>query len=156
MYNPYDNEKYPTRTSPRLKDYDYSSPNHYFVTICTKDKKCLFGKPGQLNSFGMIAERGLLAIPEHYSGVIIDKMVVMPNHIHAIMVLNNVTVPLDKLIGSFKSYVSKEIHKIQPDMEVWQKSFHDHIIRNECGYRNIWLYIDNNPMNWNKDCFYAE
>ena len=156
MYNPYDKEKYPVRKSPRLAGYDYSSANLYFVTLCTYGKVCLFGNLRETNPYRVIAEKGIGKIPEHYSGVVVDKMVVMPNHIHMILVLSGTGASLGSVIGSFKSYVSKEIHKIEPNLMVWQKSFHDHIIRNEAAYRNIWLYIDSNPQNWDKDCFYME
>ena len=156
MYNPYDKDKYPNRKNPRLNGYDYSAANYYFVTVCTEGKVCLFGNPEVKNPFRKIAENGILKIPEHYPGVSVDKMVVMPNHVHMILVLDGTTATLDKIVGSYKSYVSKEIHKIKPDIVVWQKSFHDHIIRNEEGYRNIWSYIDGNPQNWNQDCFYTE
>ena len=156
MYNPYDNEKYPNRKNPRLNGYDYSTANYYFVTVCTDGKVCLFGNPGEENPCRIIAEHGALKIPEHYPGVTVDKMVVMPNHVHMVLILDGTTATLDKIVGSYKAYVTKEIHKIQPGIVVWQKSFHDHIIRNEEGYRNIWSYIDSNPQNWDKDCFYTE
>ena len=145
MYDPYDKEKYPERKNPRLNGYDYSAANYYFVTVCTAGKVNLFASHEEESPYRAIAESGLLKIPEHYPGVTVDKMVVMPNHIHMILVLNGMTASLDKIVGSFKSYVTKEIHKIHPDIAVWQKSFHDHIIRNEEGYQNIWSYIDSNP-----------
>ena len=156
MYSPYNIEKYPNRRNPRLKNFDYASNKAYFLTVCTDNKKCLFGNPEELNFFGEIAKRGLLELETHYSGIRVDKMVVMPNHIHLILVLNDSSATVSSVIGSFKSYVSREIHKVQPDLVVWQKSFHDHIIRNEGEYQKIWLYIEGNPQNWNKDCFYME
>ncbi|MBQ8622333.1 MAG: transposase, partial [Oscillospiraceae bacterium] len=84
----------------------------------------------------------------------IDKYVVMPNHIHIIIFLYGGKSRLDNIIGSYKSFVSRRIHKQQPALKVWQESFHDHIVRNEKSYQNIWLYIESNPMNWEKDCFY--
>lgn len=156
MYNPYDLEKYPKRKHPRLKGYDYSTPNYYFVTICTHDKRCIFGNTGNCNVLGMIAQEGILRIPEHHFGVMVDHSVVMPNHVHMLIHLCDNRSNLETVIGSFKSRVSKQIHKIQPALCVWQKSFHDHIIRNEKSYQNIWLYIEENPMNWKQDCFYSE
>ena len=155
MYSPYDKEKYPTRKNTRLKGYDYSTPNYYFVTICTHDKKQIFGGPKEINRFGEIAEQAMMEIPNHYPGVKLDKYVVMPNHVHAILYLCGGTATLDNVIGSYKSHVSREIHKVDPEMKVWQSSFHDHIIRNQSSYEKIWLYIDANPMNWEKDCFYT-
>ena len=156
MYNPYDFQRYPKRKSPRLQGYDYSENGYYFVTICTHEKKCIFGKPNDLNELGIIVLQGILKIPEHYPQVAIDKFVVMPNHVHLLIYLESGNADLKTVIGSWKAHITREIRKIEPDMIVWQKSFHDHIIRNEKSYQNIWLYIENNPINWEKDCFYAE
>jgi len=80
----------------------------------------------------------------------------MPNHVHLILILENgeknPDVPL--IIGQFKRGVTKEIRSIFAEMEVWQRSFHDHVIRNQAGYEKIWEYIENNPLMWEKDCFY--
>lgn len=148
------------RKSPRLQGYDYSADNYYFVTICTKNKNCIFGDPKNLNTYGKIADNHIKQLSNHYRNVKIDKYVVMPNHIHLIVVLGcnmvnekNET-SLDRIIGLLKSGITKEIHAIDPFMEVWQRSFHDHIIRNQDGYEKIWQYIESNPQNWSKDCFY--
>ena len=90
----------------------------------------------------------------------LEKYVVMPNHIHLIVALksdgvnekNNVS--LNQVMGLLKSGVTREIHIIKPLMHVWQRSFYDHIIRNQREYEKIWLYIESNPQNWSKDCFY--
>lgn len=145
------------RKSPRITDYDYSTPNYYFITICTYDKKCIFGYPEKLNALGKIAEEHILQISSHYDGVIIDKYVVMPNHIHMIVVLsesnqNN----LNQVIAQYKSGVSRDIRKIDSEASVWQRSYHDHIIRNQKGYEKIWEYIENNPLKWEEDCFYIK
>ena len=77
----------PKRKLPRLAGYDYSNQNYYFVTICVHDKKNLFGETDALNIIGKIAETELLNISNHFDGVIIDKYVIMPNHIHAIIII---------------------------------------------------------------------
>lgn len=154
MYQNEEENRFPKRKSPRIKDYDYSAQNYYFVTICTHQKQCIFGDPMALNTFGVIAEKLLLEIPVHFSGVIIDKYVIMPNHIHVIFNIAEKGISLIDLIGSYKSAVTKEIHKVQPKLLIWQKSFHDHIIRNQNSYEKIWNYIDGNPLKWNEDCFY--
>lgn len=153
--------KLPVRKKLRLENYDYSSDGFYFVTICTDRKKCIFGYPGRLNRFGKIAESELINIPDHYKGIKIDKYVVMPNHIHAIIVLgcdpdiNSGNIPsLDTVVGSYKSGVSRKIHLLDPQIKVWQKSFNDHVIRNDTDYNGIWTYIDVNPMQWEKDEHY--
>ena len=156
MYTPYDYEKYPNRKNPRLKGYDYTAPNYYFVTICTHEKQCIFGNAGKQNVFGDIARQGILEIPQHHSGVNVDHFVVMPNHVHMLIRIMDGKTALGTVIGSYKSRVSRLIHGIAPDLVVWQSSFHDHIIRNEKSYQHIWLYIESNPSNWEKDCFYLE
>ena len=147
----------PKRKSPRIPNYDYSLPNYYFITVCTHEKKCIFGLPGDQTQIGKIVEKHIRNISEYYDTVIVDKYVVMPNHVHMILVLkdaeSNPNVPL--IIAQFKRGVTKEIHSIEPNMTVWQRSFHDHIIRNQAGYEKIWTYIENNPQKWEEDCFYC-
>jgi len=148
-------EKYPERKNPRLKGYDYSTQNYYFVTVCTNGKRCIFGQPDQLNQYGKWAAQGLMEIPQHYPDILVDKFVIMPNHVHAILYIHDKKANLSRVIGSYKSFVSKKIHEREPGKTVWQASFHDHIIRNKESYQNIWQYIDSNPINWEKDCFYT-
>jgi len=80
----------------------------------------------------------------------------MPNHIHGIIDIQGGSVKLSTILGLYKSAVTKEIHEFYPDMKLWQTSFHDHVIRNEKGYKRIWNYIDTNPVKWLEDCFYSE
>ena len=147
----------PVRKSPRIPEYDYSKDNYYFVTICTQNKKCLFGRVNEFSRYGKIAADSVMHIPLHYSGVKIDKFVVMPNHIHMILILEQgAVINAEQVIGQYKSGVSREIRKIDPEFVLWQRSFHDHIIRNQKQYEKIWMYIENNPLRWEKDCFYIE
>ncbi len=145
MYKPYDSENYPVRKNPRIKGYNYAALNYYFITVCTKNKKCILGEAGAVNELGSVVQRAIEEIPAHYSGVCVDKFVVMPNHIHAIIILYEGKSELTRIVGSFKSYVTKKAHEIYPDLEVWQTSFHDHVIRSQKSYETIWLYIDSNP-----------
>lgn len=144
----------PQRKHPRLCYYDYSTPGYYFVTICTHEKRCIFGSPMHLNQLGRIADAAFGEISEHFPNVQVDKYVVMPNHVHAIIVLPPGTAGLSSIVGSYKSYVTKRIHAANPNMPVWQTSFHDHVIRSQQGYEKIWYYIDSNPLKWEDDCFY--
>ena len=152
----------PVRKRRRMPEFDYSSENYYYVTICTDNKKHLFGRAGQMNSVGRLAEEILQSIPDHRKGVRVDKYAIMPNHIHAIIVigcapeqkLTGRLPSLSTIVGSYKSAVTKEIHKQLPDIVVWQESFHEHVIRNEHDYSNIWLYIDENPRRWEEDEYY--
>ena len=145
-----------SRKSARIPNYDYHSRNYYFVTICTANRRCIFGKANALNSFGRIAEKEILRIPSHYDGVKIDTYVVMPNHIHMIVVLENENYDLNQIIAQYKSGVTRNIRSMETDMAVWQRSYHDHVIRNQESYEKIWLYIESNPFNWDKDCFYLD
>ena len=144
---------FPKRKLPRLSGYDYSRSNYYFVTICTDEKKDLFGEIGKLNCFGKIAEQKLLEIEQHYENVFVDKYVIMPNHIHAIIILKKLKTErsrpfptLSEVVGLYKSGVTKGIHKIESKLKIWQKSFNDVIIRNEKAYNEICKYIYDNPL----------
>ena len=156
MSNPYQEERFPVRKSPRLKKFDYSMPNYYFVTICTKDKKCIFGSPEQLSSMGEIAARCLREMEDHFVNVKLDHWVVMPNHIHAIVVLSDGSTELPMVIGQYKSATTRKIRTLVPDIQLWQTSFHDHVIRNQQDYERIWNYIEGNPGKWKDDCFYIK
>ena len=136
----------PKRKSPRLSGYDYSTANHYFVTVCTHEKSCIFGSADTLNERGSIAEKELLRTASRFENVFVDKYVVMPNHIHAIIVIENAEKPpsLSTVIGSYKSAVSRKIHDSAPELRVWQKSFYDRIIRGDKDYAQVCEYIEEN------------
>ena len=165
----------PKRKSIRLKDYDYSQDGAYFITICTHNKECILGEivgngldhsenvnpicSMKLNCYGEIVENELKNISEHFSYITIDKYVIMPNHIHAIILIDNdyktersrPFPTLSTVIGLYKSGVSRK-----SETQIWQKSFHDHIIRNEKEYLEIWEYIDINPLKWADDCYHTK
>ena len=145
-----------SRKSARIPNYDYSRCNYYFVTICTYEHNCLFGSPNHLNQCGIIARDDLMNISSHYRTILIDKFVVMPNHIHMILIIGDgeKNPNLNQIIAQYKSGVTRKIHEFYPDMKVWQRSYHDHVIRDKCGYEKIWTYIENNPLKWEEDCFY--
>ena len=153
----------PKRKPTRLRGYDYSTKGAYFVTICTHNRKyilsdivgeglCTLPK-NILTPIGKEIEKSIQYIDENYEGVAIDKYVIMPNHIHLIVILDNSggcgNPPLQNIIGHLKSFTSKKFGDI-----LWQRSFHDHIIRDEKDYKKIWEYIDTNPLRWELDCFY--
>ena len=92
------NKALPKRTHARLKCYDYATPGVYFITICARDRKCVFSKivtdeneqvANDYTEFGKIAERNLLALEQRFTNLGIDKYVIMPNHIHALFVLTD-------------------------------------------------------------------
>ena len=153
----------PKRKLPRLSGYNYATENYYFITICTHQKKCLFGDGYRLNPFGLIAQRELENIPQHFSGIRVDKFVIMPNHIHAVVIIgcdpeaerSRPFPTLSTVVGLYKSGVSKLIHQIQPDVPVWQKSFYNRVLRRHDHYTAVWQYIDENPRKWHEDEFYS-
>ena len=156
MNDIHDFVRYPKRKNPRAKGYNYATPGYYFVTICTDEKRCIFWNQGKCNKLGKVASRAVNEIPLHMPTVKIDKYVIMPNHVHMIVILEDDSVDLSVVVGQYKSYVSKKIHEIFPNMKIWQVSFHDHIIRSQTQYDKIWMYIENNPLKWELDCFYID
>ena len=160
--------EFPKRKPNRLKAFDYSQPNAYFITICTHNKKLLFWedvgasiarpeKP-KLSFYGSVVEEAILNIPKVYSMVSVDNFVIMPNHIHLLLQIHSdssgramLAPTISVVVQQMKGYVTKIIGK-----SVWQKLFHDHVIRDEAGYLKIWNYIEGNPSKWEEDCFYVK
>jgi len=159
------------RKTNRLKDYDYSQPWWYYITICTKDKIEWFGeiKKGKikLNQYGEIAYQYWEDIPKHFPNVELNEYIIMPNHIHGIVILNPFVgvadlrplrrnnrnqMLLSKVIHGYKSSVTRTINKIPDNVKFqWQRSFYDHIIRTEYSCAKIREYITNNPLRWDYD-----
>lgn len=171
------------RKSPRANWIDYDN-GLFFITACTKDKKHYFGKifDGEmiLSEEGKILEYELSHPEIHHKKINIPLYVVMPNHFHAIVVCRDIAcdvfpnaqrnpnssqranpdmarhVPtLSRYISLLKSAVSKQIHLFNPDF-AWQSRYHDHLIRGNKDGNKIAEYIENNPINWSKDCFYQD
>ena len=153
-------EKLPQRKQIRLKEYDYSEEGYYFITICTKNRMKILGEIKykdeyyqptiQLTKEGIIIDKYLKRMHLNYENVILDEYTIMPNHIHMIIRLNkkeNLTI--SRIIKQYKMIVSKEIRK-----SIWQKSFYEHIIRNEKEYYLIKKYIMDNVGNWYYDKYY--
>lgn len=156
--------KFPQRKSPRLQGYDYSQAGAYFVTICTKNRHHLFGHVDGdkmcLSDEGDIAYANWQIIPEHYTDVDLDAFVVMPNHIHGILILlGNDTAfktVLGRVINAYKGAVTARIRKrTDTDMIVWQSRYHDHIIRDEVDLNRLREYVMYNPARWAEDTFYS-
>ena len=148
---------YYSRKPTRIPKYDYSNNNCYFITLCTKNRNCIFGTPKQLNYFGNVVKKHILELESHYAGLCVDRFVVMPNHIHLLLSMNmgKKNPDIRYVVAMFKAGVTREIRTVAGEMEVWQRSFHDHIIRNEKSYEKIWNYIEDNPRKWEEDCFYC-
>ena len=176
------------RKPVRLPEHDYSAPGAYFVTVCTKDRRCILsnltvgadalGGPNlQLTDTGKIVEKYILST-DRMPGFRVDKYVVMPNHIHMILRIENgppgasaptndpqtrAGEPSDRpkyaegasaptvsdAVGALKRLVNRALGQ-----DIWQRSYHEHVIRNENDYREIWAYIDANPAKWAEDRYY--
>ena len=156
----------PKRKPNRLPHFDYNTPAAYFITICTKNRQKIFwenvgasiARPQSppLSESGQIVAQAIRNIEIHYPAISIDHYVVMPNHIHLLLQIRTdesgrpmVAPTISTVVQQMKGYVTKQL-----GVSVWQKLFHDHVIRNEKDYQEIWQYIENNPIRWENDCFY--
>ena len=137
-----------------MKDYDYSQNGVYLITICTQNKEKIFGDIDfsehakiNLNETGKILENYIDQVEE------VDNYIIMPNHIHLILNLFNddKNRSIQSIVSSIKRNLTREI-----GYSAFQKSFHDHVIKNEKEYENIWNYVENNAERWREDCFYRE
>jgi len=155
----------PKRKNIRLQNYDYSLNGAYFITICVKAGHELLWESVPvgariarplLTNVGAAIENAINEIPIHYPMIGIEKHVIMPNHLHMILLINDdgraMRAPtISTVVNQMKGHVTKQI-----GFSIWQKLFHDHIIRNETEYQKIWQYIDENPMKWAEDKYYCE
>lgn len=151
----------------RLNGWDYSKKGWYYVTICVDDRECVLGDvvDGKmtLSEIGLEVCDKLDWLVARFQYLTIDVLVIMPNHIHAVMVIdfdrersrpfptNNKIKSISELIGAFKTTSSKQIHVMGYKSFKWQKSFHDHIVRNENELEKIRWYIQKNPEMWERD-----
>lgn len=160
--------EYVTRKQIRLKEYDYSQNGAYFITICVKDKKCLLGKivgggvldapQNILTKYGEIADKHINRMDNFYEILSVDKYVIMPNHIHMIIMIKGdgmsgtpspTNSHLSRFVGTLKRFCNREYGE-----NIWQRSFYDHIIRGKEDYEKIWEYIDTNTFKWEEDSLY--
>ena len=162
----------PKRKTTRLVGYDYSTPGVYFITICVKSRIELLSKvivgDGVLDvpniiltDYGKIAKKHLENMRDFYDYIKLKNYVIMPNHIHLLIEIsdyehdgssrtpNPTNSLIARFVSTFKRFCNKEYKE-----DIWQRSFHDHIIRDERDYLKIWKYIDENPLKWEEDCFY--
>jgi putative transposase len=163
------------RRSIRLKGYDYSSNGAYFLTICVRNYECLLGEiqDGQmiLNQYGELVRAVWEDLPNQVSDIDLDEYVIMPNHFHAILVIDksgnsaeiyeNLDINdekerrkmiLPKVVGRFKMLAAKAINQSREiEGSFWQRNYYEHIIRSEEDCQKIREYIINNPMQWELD-----
>ena len=169
---------YPQRRSIRLIEYDYSTEGLYFITICSHRQICIFGQINSdsemiLNDAGKLVEQTWYDLPNHIPNIQLDAWCVMPNHVHGIIVIDNVgagskpahkldkkrtglepaPITLSEIVRQLKTFSSRKINKLNGSVgnSVWQRNYYEHIIRNNTSYMNIAQYINTNPMNWETD-----
>ena len=143
----------------RIPEYDYNQNGAYFVTICTQDRKKVLsdivgdGSPVPKPT-GKIAEEYIRQIPSKYATVSVDQYVIMPDHIHILLRINDGTgypsPTLGNVIGWYKYQVTKQVNAQfnHSSEKLFQRSYYDHVIRNQHDYNEAWEYIENNPRKW--------
>ena len=171
------NPDYSELGSKRLPRHDYSRPGAYFVTICTVERRCIFGEivDGQMrvNRNGLIVAKQWAGLPSHYANTSLDEFVIMPNHVHGIIHLTegssssvgagfqpadaaHASKPqhgLPEIIRGFKTYSSLEVNRLRgtPGNPVWQRNYYEHVVRTEDDLDAIRKYIAENPLKWADD-----
>jgi REP element-mobilizing transposase RayT len=156
------------RKNIRLAGYDYKQSGAYFVTIVTQNRECLFGEivdgGMRLNEAGKVVAGSWAALPNHYANTGLDEFVVMPNHIHGIITLQDCVgaglkpAPtmrgkrhgLSEIVRALKTFSARNINALRqtPGLAVWQRNYHEHVIRNEKSLERIRQYIQDNPLRW--------
>ena len=161
----------PKRKQIRLPDYDYSAPGAYFVTVCTQDRRFILssvrrgdpcGRPSLLlTKYGEIVEQ-CLEQTEVSLGFSLKPHVIMPNHIHFVCTIDQarattrVAPTLGRIVGALKSLSANRCRETGLNGKLWQRGYHEHIIRNEDDLRQILECIENNPAKWAEDRYYTE
>ena len=159
-----------TRKPNRLLSYDYNQNGAYFVTICTENRACILSRivvgdgvldvpQVQLSQSGKFVDMRIAEINRVYTHLSIDKYVIMPNHIHMLITVHDsggtsrtpspTNAEIPKLVSTFKRFVNKDC-----GINIFQRSYYDHIIRDEQDYLTRWNYIDENPAKWTEDAYY--
>ena len=160
----------PQRKHPRLTNYDYSAAGAYYITICTDNRRCLLshisswdGDPVKIQHtlYGQIAKKQLFLLEERYPFLKIDQYVIMPNHIHAIFLVEEAAgasprPTITDIVCAYKSLPTRECKKAHPVDKLFQTSFYEHVIRCSEDYYEIAEYIANNPKQWKLDKLHME
>jgi len=157
---------YKNRKNIRLKNYDYGQDGLYFVTICINNKEHLLGKVFDnshfVNDAGLMVKSIWNNLSKYYKGVQTHHFIVMPNHVHGIVELDNADIDLSELMQRFKTFTTYQyidgVHnnKWKPfSKKLWQRNYHEHVIRSNVSFDKLQGYILNNPMQWRDDIFYG-
>jgi len=162
------------RHSIRMKEYDYASPGAYFVTVVTYGHKCIFGKikdnEMHLDDLGMITQECWKQLPDHFFDIEVEPFVVMPNHLHGIITIHEndrrgtiYRAPTTKKFGqpvvgsvptimrTYKAAVSRLARRKLGMVNIWQRNYYEHIVRNQSDLESIAGYILANPIHWSDD-----
>ena len=164
---------YPRRRAIRLRGYDYTQQGAYFVTICTWGRLCALGDVVDsemvLSDAGQLAQAAWQALPQHYPGVRLDAWVIMPNHVHGIIVLEagqraglkpaptrlspDPKPALSELVRAFKTFSARRINTARNTVgsPFWQRNYYEHVIRDDATLNRIRQHIVDNPANWHED-----
>ncbi len=160
------------RKPVRRQGYDYSQNGMYFLTFCTKSRACILseivggGLPDapylRITEYGRIVIDVMESINESYDAIEITQYVVMPNHVHLIVLIHaqptdegdRMRSPSNATIPSLVSTIKRMVNK-KAGFSLWQRSYHDHIIRDEREHQMIWDYIDQNPVQWQSDIYFS-
>ena len=148
------------RKANRHRLHDYSTPGYYYLTICIDDNEFKLSRIDNsksiLNDFGKIIQMNLMTIPKVYSSIKLDEYIIMPDHIHCILIItdNNyktydrTKMLLSNAIQQFKKISTMQIKEFGYRGKLWQRSFYDRIIRNERELYNVRKYIQENPLRY--------
>ncbi len=158
----------PQRKPTRLKEYDYNTAGAYFLTVCVKDRRQLLGEivgrgdfdaPKMvLSAHGDVLDRYIRTMSRQSSLLTIDKYVIMPNHFHMLVTISGASAsaaPYNSEIAKFISLLKRYCNR-EYGQNIWQRSYHDHIVRDKANYDAIWEYIADNPRRWREDTLYCE
>ena len=162
-YNAVGETMYKTRKNIRLTEFDYGTPGAYFITVCTNNHEKIFwenvgasiARPEEvrLSELGKIVEQAINKISVYYPGVCVDIYTIMPNHVHLLLQIKTdedgraMPAPtISTVVQQMKGSVTKQAGKT-----VWQKGFYDHVVRGGKDYREVWSYIEGNPIKWEED-----
>ena len=151
--------KLPERKPNRLPTFDYSQSGAYFVTVCTHEKAELFGRVGEPSEIADKMKEVFEEVLSEYPQLRCPQYVVMPNHLHALVVIDKMESTSDMTISDFmRVFKSKStvayIHMVKAgkalpfEGKLWQRSYYDHVIRNEQDFTEVWKYIEENPLRW--------
>ncbi len=145
------------RKNLRLQGFDYGQPGYYFITVCSKNSRCFFGTVEltevRLTELGEIVRECWLALPGWFPGVGLHEFIVMPNHFHGLLEIQQRDSSLKSIVGSFKSAATRLCRQrgYLHQQNLWHRGYYDHVIRSENSLTKVREYILNNPINWHLD-----